>query len=741
MKNALGRRAATAVGELLTGAVSDEAGPAPAAGAAAVSALLLAAAERHRAGDLLRAEQLYRRVLGRFPDQPDALQLLGVLLGSRGRFREARKLFERALRLSPDRPPVLSNYGNLLLRSGEAQAAIAAYRRALALDPGFADAAANLAGALNSLGLGREGEATARRALREDPHHTVARANLVGALILQGRYAEAREHMRTLAEEGVETPEIWLNHGHLMLVDGQPAAAEVMFRRILEQRPGDLEAKKWLGIALTHRRRLAEAEELLTEYVAHDPSPSPALSMLGHLEVITGRTEEGLARMRESVQRDYVGTSEFSTYVFNLNYSAEVSRDELWAAHREWDRRFSPSPASREWPNRPDPERRLRIGFLSPDLRAHSVTFFLKPLLRHLDREAFEVLCYSNCPNPDNVSLELAELADGWRDIWAKEDGPTAERIEADGIDILIDLAGHTANNRLPLFARRVAPLQVTYLGYPNTTGLAAMDARIVDATSDGPEADRYASERLVRLPRCFLCYEPAAYPAIAPPPVRRNGFVSFGSFNNIAKITRPVIAAWARILERVPASRLVLKHDLSGHGAVQARLRSAFADAGTDPERIVFLDRAPDLEAHLDCYAEVDIALDTWPYNGTTTTCEALWMGVPVVTLAGDRHAARVGVSLLSTTGFTAGIAEDVDDYVAIAVSLAQNADLLEGLRGFFRIETAGSPLCDGAAHAASFGGALRELWREWCRSGEIARGAAAVTEDGDVRPTAAGG
>ncbi len=692
-----------------------------AGGVAALSGLLLAAAERHRAGDLARAEALYRRLLKQAPGQPDALHLLGTLLSARGRLREARKLLRRALAQRPDEPSILSNYGNLLLRSGEREAAVAIYRRALARDPGLADAWANLAAALNALGLGREGEEAAREALEHAAEHAVARANLAGALILQGRYEEAREHLETLADGGVEAPEIWLNHGHLHLAEGRPAAAEAMFRRILECRPGDLEARKWLGIVLTHRRQLDEAEKLLGEYVAHDPAPSPALSMLGHLEVITGRTEAGLARMRESVLRDSTGAAEFSTYVFNLNYSPELGREEIWAAHREWDRRFAPKVPAGNWSNRPDPARRLRIGFLSPDLRAHSVAFFLKPLLRHLDREAFEVFCYSNCPNPDNVSLELADLADGWRDVWLKSDAVAAGQIAADGIDILIDLAGHTANNRLPLFARRAAPVQVTYLGYPNTTGLTAMDARIVDAVTDGPDAERFASEKLVRLPGCFLCYEPAGYPPVVPPPVSRNGSVTFGSFNNLAKITTEVLSVWARILREVPDARLLFKHDLSGDPRVQERLRRAFARAGGQVDRLLFLERAPDLESHLACYGEVDIALDPWPYNGTTTTCEALWMGVPVVTMAGDRHASRVGASLLTHMGFAAGIAADADDYVGIAVSLGRNADLLEGLRGFFRIETAASPLCDGPGHAAAFGAALRDLWREWCLAGRI--------------------
>ncbi len=710
--------------------------PTSAASGTALAALLVAAAERHRAGDLARAETLYRKILKRAPEQPDALHLLGALASARGRFHEARRLFRRALRLRPDQPAILSNYGNMLLRSGRPEEAIAAYRKALARAPEFADAAANLAGALNALGLGREGEQAARMALARDGNHPVARANLAGALILQGRYAEAREDLDVLAEAGIETPEIWLNRGHLHLVEGRPAAAETMFRRVLEVRPGDFEARKWLGIVLAHLRRVAEAERFLRQCVAHDPSPSPALSMLGHLEVITGRSASGLARMRESVRRDSTGPAEFSTYVFDLNYSADLGREEIWSAHREWDRRYSPAVEPREWPNRPEPGRRLRVGFVSPDLRAHSVAFFLKPLLRHLDREQFELRCYSNCPDPDNVSLELAELADGWRDIWLADDREVAERIREDGIDILIDLAGHTANNRLPLFARRPAPVQVTYLGYPNTTGLRAMDARIVDLVTDDAESDRYASEKLVRLPRCFLCYEPGGYPAIVPPPVLRNGYVTFGSFNNFAKISPPVVAAWAEILRRVPGARLLLKHDLSRDPGTCRRLREAFADAGIDPDRIGFLERAPDLEAHLACYGEVDIALDPWPYNGTTTTCEALWMGVPVVTLIGDRHASRVGGTLLTHVGFDAGIAGEVEDYVTTAVSLAENADLLEGLRGFFRVETAASPLCDGPAHAAAFGAALRELWGEWCASGGIDRPLAAGLGPRDPYP-----
>jgi protein O-GlcNAc transferase len=400
------------------------------------------------------------------------------------------------------------------------------------------------------------------------------------------------------------------------------------------------------------------------------------------------------------------------------------------AEHRAWDRRYARSLRGPVAERPRDPDRRLNVGFVSPDLRAHAVSFFLRPLLAHIDADAIAVTAYANVAAPDLVTEELRGLVGEWRDIRGLSDDAAAAMIRADGIDLLVDLAGHTADNRLLVFARRPAPVQLSYLGYPATTGLAAMDARIVDRWTDPPGTDGHATERLYRLDRCFLAYAPSSYPEISPAPVLARRAVTFGSFNNLAKLNGAVVALWARVLSAVPGSSLLLKHDASGDEGVQEHLLRQFAGHGIDRARLRFVPRTPDLVSHLATYGEVDIALDPFPYAGTTTSCEALWMGVPVITATGSHHASRVGLSILSAAGFAAGIAGDADDYVRTAVELARAPSLLVALRSMLRPGMAASPLCDGAGLARAFTGALRELWAEWCATGIISRPLAAPVD-----------
>lgn len=693
---------------------------------ASVQALLAAAAAHHRRGDPARAEALYREVLARAPGQPDALHLLAVLLGSAGRSAEAESLFREALRRRPASAVVLSNFGNFLRRLGRLEEAAEAYEKALALEPENVDALANYAGLRVQTGECAEAEELARRALALNPGHVVARANLAGSLAQRRCIDEADGILQTLTSiPETIAADVALTRGHVALVRGRTEEAVACYRRVLAARPDDLEAMRGLGAALTVSGAVEEAEPLLTEVVRRRSDPCEATTVLGHVYVVTTRLDEGLKLLERSVARPGAGPDEFSTYLFELNYHPEIPATELFRRHLEWEKRFG-----NRVPRRPQERfgrgggRRRRVGFVSPDLRAHSVSFFLRPLLRHLDRDRFETFCYSDVRRPDGVTADIRERCHHWREIWRRPDSEVAEKVLEDGIDILVDLAGHTSNNRLPLFARRLAPIQVTYLGYPNTTGLGTMDARLVDAITDPIGFDRLCVERLVRLDSCFLAYEPTVYPPVAPPPCRRHGRISFGCFNNVAKINRQVAQVWARILEAVPGSRLVLKHDNTRVAVVRRRITAWFEQAGITADRLVFLERSHDLVTHLSTYADIDIALDPWPYNGTTTTCEALWMGVPVVTLTGDRHAARVGTSLLTAVGFTAGIARDADDYVLTAVQLASLPDLLKHLRYRLRHEIVASPLFDGARLARSFGDAMEELWREWSVTGHTARG-----------------
>jgi predicted O-linked N-acetylglucosamine transferase (SPINDLY family) len=406
-------------------------------------------------------------------------------------------------------------------------------------------------------------------------------------------------------------------------------------------------------------------------------------------------------------------------------YLPSTTEAELLAAGRSWQERHGafPLPAPSSFPNDRTSDRPLRIGYLSPDFRRHSVSFFFEPLLAAHDRSRVQVTCYADLPNPDEVSRRLQGLADRWCNVTPLSHQQLADRIREDGIDILVDLAGHTAGNRLPVFAQKPAPIQVSWLGYPGTTGLDAIDARLTDDIADPPgEADRCHSERLVRLPDGFLCYSPPEdAPSVTPLPAISAGHITFGSFNNPAKITHEAIRAWAAILNNLPNARLLLKGKAFADATTCRRFRRLFAACGIDANRLTTMGMTQSSREHLDLYGQVDIALDTFPYNGTTTTCEALWMGVPVVTLKGKRHAARVGASILHRLELDHLTASSQDDYVAKALTLAGDTAALQALRAGLRERMQRSPLCAPRPFAAAVEDAYRTLWQQWCQQGDV--------------------
>jgi predicted O-linked N-acetylglucosamine transferase (SPINDLY family) len=364
------------------------------------------------------------------------------------------------------------------------------------------------------------------------------------------------------------------------------------------------------------------------------------------------------------------------------------------------------------------PERRLRIGYVSPDFREHSVAFFLAGLLEHHDPFVTEVFCYSDSTTRDAVTVRLEGLATHWRKIINLSDSRVADLIRRDGIDILVDLAGHTANNRLLVFARNPAPVQVTWLGYPNTSGLDTIDYRITDTFADPlGSTEHLHSERLIRLPLSAWCYRPLEdSPPVNASPVHETGHITFGCFNAMPKINRSLLELWSRILLAVQDSRLLLKNSALGGLPMQEQLRKQFQEMGIGPDRVEMAGRVPDLCGHLATYGRVDIALDTFPYHGTTTTCEALWMGVPVVTLLGRTHVARVGVSLLSNLGHPEWLAPSPHEYVNLAVDLAQDPSRLAALRSTLRKRMEASPLTDSPRFARDIEAVYRDMWRAWC-------------------------
>jgi len=354
---------------------------------------------------------------------------------------------------------------------------------------------------------------------------------------------------------------------------------------------------------------------------------------------------------------------------------------------------------------------------MSRDFARHSVAYFMEPVIAHHDHFRFEIYCYSNNPKPDDVTERFKSRADHWRDIAFTSDDDVFQQIITDGIDILIDLSGHTTGNRLTLLARKPAPVQANYLGYPATTGMRAMDYRIVDGVTDPPaEADGVSCESLVRLPYCFLTYEPPPdSPAVSPPPSVERGHITFGSFNSLIKVNHAVVALWAKVLHAIPGSRLMLKGFAFSSEATMERFVEMFAGEGIAAEQLDLMSWHPEIRGHLELYSQIDVALDPFPYNGTTTTCEALWMGVPVLTLAGDHHSARVGASLLSAVGLSEFVNFSRDEYVACAIRLCTDLARLAALRTSLRERMKSSPLLDAEGFARRLEFAYDTMWQNW--------------------------
>jgi protein O-GlcNAc transferase len=614
-------------------------------------ALLQTGAAHHKAGRVAEAVRLYARVRTAAPQSYEGWYFGGLAALQLERHAEAAQLLERAARLAPRAAEVVANLGVAYVKSGRAADAERQLRHALELQPDNFLAWSNLGYVLQVLNRNDEAIATYRRAVALKPDHLDGWYGLGTACSLAGDFAGAlAAHERALALN----PRYWqARHGRAMV------------------------------LIQTHRIR-----EAVTDFAA----------------VLADRPSHHEAR---------------SYRLFGLNFLPEFSNEQLHAEHLAYGRALETAPllaenARRSWAQSREPERRLRVGFLSPDLRRHSVAYFLEPLLAHLDRAQFEVLLYHDHFQDDPVSARLRQYASGWRNFVGQSPDIVEQAIRADAPDILIDLVGHTGMNRLPLFAHRLAPVQATYLGYPNTTGLAAMDYRLTDALADpAGDSDRFYTEKLVRFaPTGWSYAPPEEAPPPVPPPCLAGQPVTFGSFNTLSKLNDFTLGLWRELLAAVPQSRLTLKSLRLDRALWQPRL----AQAGIPLERVNLLQPVADVAEHFGCYGQIDLALDPFPYHGTTTTCEALWMGVPVVTLAGDRHASRVGVSLLTAIGHPEWIARNAAEYRAKAVALVTDPARLAALRAGLRDDLRRSPLLDHAGQAARFGAALREMWRQWC-------------------------
>ncbi len=708
------------------------------------------------AGNPAEATRLYREAIAQDPGFALAHMSLGNAMQASGDAAAAIGCHATAVMLDPLYPPAHFNLGLALLSSGDLQGAEASFRKAVSLRKDFPEAWVALAEALEAGGREEEALQALRNAIAFRANYEGALENLAALLEKTGRLEEACSTYRRMIELAPQSAQAQFNLGTLLqkqarlpeaeeayrraidlksdfamamnslatvaiLQDsGRRHEAETLYRKALEIDPGYALACCNLGIVLHDSGRLSESVERLRRAVELKHGFLQAHYALGNALKDLGRVGEAVACYRTALELDPGHKHSQDSLLMALNYPGELSRAEVAAEHLIWGQTLEAKTASARLThsNSRDPLRRLRIGYVSPDFRRHSIAYFIEPILAQHDRNAFEVYCYSNVATPDAMTTQLLGRADLARSIVGLGAEALANLIRADGIDILVDLAGHTAGNSLEAFALEPAPVQATYLGYPNTTGLSSIGWRITDVRAD-PEGDGngHHSEKLARLPRTFLCFQPPEQaPQVNAPPARINGHVTFGSFNALPKITPAVIDTWSAVLERVPRSRLLLKAPGLGDEGSRAWISNEFSVRGMAPGRLTLLPMEGTLQGHLARYHEVDIGLDPFPFNGTTTTLEALWMGVPVVALQGDRHAARVSASILGNLGLSELVADSTDAYSRCAQELAADERRIEELRSTMRERIVRSPLCDRSGTVAALELAYRRMWEYWC-------------------------
>ena len=664
-----------------------------------------------RLGRLEEAEACLLRALQIKPDHAEAHNILGIVCQRAGRLAQAETRFLRALQINPDYVEAYNNLGVTLKDLNRLDEAEASCRRALHDRPDFVEAHGNLGAILMRSGRLNEAEFSFRRALQLKPDHAGVHGMLGKLLRDLGRLDEAVASYRRAQEIDPDHTEALYDLCNALLELGRLDDAVASYRRVLASRPDHAEAHNNLGIALKKLGRLDEAEASCRRALAIKPDYAEAHSNLGGILKDAGRLNEAMASDRRAIELDPGNAAIHSNFLYTLSFHPDfderaiLAEMKLFAAAHLGAIPAPKTPAARQ----PMPGRRMRIGYVSPDFRNHCQSFFTLPLLSHHDRTDYEIHCYAHLPRPDLISARLAEHTDVWRSTHLKSDEQLAAEISADGIDILVDLTMHMANGRPLLFARKPAPVQLAWLAYPGTTGNPAMDYRITDPWLDPPELgdDRY-TETSLRLPDTFWCYDPLISGLQPNPlPASSAGHLTFGCLNNFCKISDDTLRRWGQVMARLPSSRLILQ---AASGRHRQRVLDLLAQYDIAAERIEFVGFQPRWQ-YLQTYQRIDICLDTLPYNGHTTSLDAYWMGVPVVSKVGASVVGRAGWSQLNNLGLAELAAFDDPSFIDIAVGLATDWSRLKHLRRTLRSRLEASPLMDGRRFAAAFEAHYRRI------------------------------
>jgi protein O-GlcNAc transferase len=639
--------------------------------------------KRYQAGQLDQAEQICQQSVQADGSQFDALYLLGLIAARTGRDDLARDYLDAALRLKPDFADAHNILGILLVKQRKLAEAVECFRQALRVRPDFAQAHSNLGNALRAQGDLDAAVASAREALRLRPDLAEAASNLASILQQQGRLPEAEVHLR-----------------RALLI--KPDSAEIAFN---------------LGIVLRKLERVEESIASIQVAIRLKPDFADAHASLASSLTELGELDQAIAAYRVALKLKPDAAEIHSGLIWSLQYHPAYDAQAIHEECRQWNSRHA-HPFTRDIPphtNVPVPDRQLRIGYVSPDFREHVDSFFIVPLLSHHDHCRFEIFCYAHVTHPDTMTEQLRGYANVWRNISGLTDQQAADLVRRDQVDILIDLKLHTADNRLLLFARKPAPLQVSWLGYPGSTGLSTIDYRLTDPYLDPPGLfDAFSTEKSLRLPDTFWCYDPLTdQPTINALPARESGAITFGCLNSICKLNDVSLSLWARVLHAVPGSRLLLRAPC---GPAQDKVLAKLGQEGISATRVDFVGSQSRPE-YLKLYHKIDLGLDPLPYNGHTTSLDAFWMGVPILTLLGKTMVGRAGWSQLCNLNLEELAAETPEQYIAMAVQLASDLPKLDDLRRTLRQRMVHSPLMDAQRFARNVESAYRQIWHKWCR------------------------
>lgn len=567
----------------------------------------------------------------------------------------------------------------------------------------------------------RSAEKLYQKILKSYPKHTDAN-RLLGVIAFS--FGHHKEAVRLLNIAISAAPKFPQNHfilGGIYKQLDEVDKAIASYKRSIALKPNFTEAYNNLGLLYKSKMLFTDAASSFKNALKYKPDSAFSWSNLGNVLKESGKLDEALDALENALNADPYFSAAYSNYLMALNYCSQNTAEFIFEKHRQWRNHCPPHLKARrfDFENRNE-KSKLRIGYISPDFHTHSVAYFIEPLLKAHNKERYELFAYYNHSIFDKTNTRIQGYFDHWRNIYDKPTEQVANTIFDDEIDILIDLAGHSANNSLQILYQKPAPIQVTWLGYPNTTGLNEVDYRVSDTIAD-PEgsSDTLHSETIYRLKNGFLCYEgDANVPLPGDIPYDRNGYITFGSFNNYVKVTHEVIEVWAKILNEVSTSKLILKSSQLADKDTRGRCIKLFKKYGVSKERLNLVSMLPNPADHLSYYGEMDIALDPFPYNGTTTTCEALWMGVPTITLSGNVHASRVGESILTRVGLTSYVSRSKEDYVRLAKEKSAALDELRQYRQELREYMLNSSLCNHKEFAKQIEVSYQYMWDRYCQN-----------------------